>query len=141
VGVFCVLWGKGRIWGSVLQGWDHLLEEAVCMAKEFQSWGALGVWKAEAEGLGVLSFQGEGNQLLEEAEVGSEQACWVSQHLMWRVSWTELHTSVSCRVVPCCGSHNRERAWKLKQAKRFVKSVKSSRLDVESRAEVGCLSG
>jgi hypothetical protein len=31
----------------------------------------------------------------------------------------------------------RERGWKLKQAKRFVKAVKSSRLDLESRTEVG----
>jgi hypothetical protein len=30
----------------------------------------------------------------------------------------------------------RERGWKLKQAKRFVRAVKASKLDVESRAEV-----
>lgn len=37
---------------------------------------------------------------------------------------------LSCVVL------RRERAWKLKQAKRFTRAVKSSRLDVESRAEV-----
>jgi hypothetical protein len=38
-----------------------------------------------------------------------------------------------------CAHHARERAWKLKQAKRFVRAVKSSRMDVESRAEVRAL--
>jgi hypothetical protein len=36
----------------------------------------------------------------------------------------------------CCGVACRERGWKLKQAKRFVRAVKASKLDVESRAEV-----
>jgi hypothetical protein len=46
-------------------------------------------------------------------------------------------------VYLCC-CELRERAWKLKQAKRFVRAVKASKRDVESRAEVGlewCSSG
>lgn len=35
-----------------------------------------------------------------------------------------------------CDFSCRERGWKLKQAKRFAKAVKSSRMDVYSRAEV-----